>query len=291
MANTKKTPKKSNKIKCHVCFEDFENESCWEKHIIGCARKKRQTLHFFCQVSGCKYVATRKTDLNRHINRKHGNLEIESDSEWEKCNPGSLSDIIGDTEENDDQLPSQKQTAIIEKNPCVRKATSPNPVAAPIKKKLLDSLSRCMEPIKVTPPRTTATLVRSTVTSTSVSTPVATSGNKTVITTTGMGMEDGENQSETLSAENALNDETSTVITTITDSGVTGSIPSPCTPTTMSTPIEISASAPTGNNQDGDPVLVLTERRRPHTHRRRKIIRYYTEGKEIEEIEEEEWQE
>lgn len=54
----------------------------------------------------------------------------------------------------------------------------------------------------------------------------------------------------------------------------------PCAPMPIRTSTPVTAS---------QPVTTQTERR-PHTYRKRRIVRYNLGGKEIEEIEEEEWQ-
>lgn len=163
MANTKKTPRKQGKIKCHVCFVEFDTEEAWEAHIVQCAKTKRDSLVYSCSAAGCTYLSQRCSDYNRHCRRKHGLVDIDSDSDWEKCKPGTLSDIIGDptsTEGNEISGIKKKTPSTTKGSCCVRKATTPAPVSAPTKKRLLETLAKCIQPVKVIP-RTTATATES----------------------------------------------------------------------------------------------------------------------------------
>lgn len=110
MANTKKSPRKQGKIKCHVSFVEFDTEEAWEAHIVQSAKTKRDWLVYSYSAAGCNYLSQRRSDYNRHYRRKHGLVGIDSDSDWEKCNPGSLSDIIGDPTST-----SGNETSVIKK--------------------------------------------------------------------------------------------------------------------------------------------------------------------------------
>lgn len=110
------------------------------------------------QCEDCSYGSTRRSDFLRHRRRQHAKIIAESDSEWEKQNPGTLSDVIGEA-----KTPATTSNNSLMQGRTIRKPTHPAPVSS-TKKSLLDTLRASIEPQRVVPklPRTTATAVRAT---------------------------------------------------------------------------------------------------------------------------------
>lgn len=100
MVNTKTTARKEGH-RCPMCNERIMEENSWEKHVIECGRKRRQK-RFEC--TQCDYATNKKSDMQRHERTRHGGssgtvqAESESDHEWESLDPGSLSDVVGESD-------------------------------------------------------------------------------------------------------------------------------------------------------------------------------------------------
>ncbi|CAG2249596.1 unnamed protein product [Mytilus edulis] len=95
MANTKKTPRK--RWMCPVCQIRFQTEKELEDHVIGCAKRRSSEEEYLCD--WCPYATSRKSDFTRHQRRRHAaSLPAidDTDSEWEKQNPGTLLDVLGE---------------------------------------------------------------------------------------------------------------------------------------------------------------------------------------------------
>ncbi|KAK3107919.1 hypothetical protein FSP39_025200 [Pinctada imbricata] len=127
MPKTKLTPVK--KYRCPICSIGFVEEKAWSDHLIICGREKMEKQSFVCTEDGCGYATSKKSDLNRHIKRKHAANEVahdDSESNWEEQDPGELSDIVG-------RKPVKPVPAfdLIPLGRVIRKPTTPSPVFAP----------------------------------------------------------------------------------------------------------------------------------------------------------------
>ena len=81
-----------------------------------------------CQERGCTYATSKKSDLTRHLKRKHGGEDDTSCSELERQDPGELHQYVGAAAK-----PCEAKVSL-QLGRTVRKPTSPDPVKAPIKK-------------------------------------------------------------------------------------------------------------------------------------------------------------
>ncbi|CAG2249607.1 unnamed protein product [Mytilus edulis] len=148
MANTKKTPRE--RWRCPVCQVRFQTEKELEDHVIACAK--------------------RRSSEEEHQRRRHAaslSAIDDTDSEWEKQNPGTLSDVLGEpTNKKGTTGKSVMVTGPLIKGRVVRKSTSPLPVATSSKKRLLETLKSSLGPQPIAKrftlprlPTTTATVV------------------------------------------------------------------------------------------------------------------------------------
>ncbi|XP_076078918.1 uncharacterized protein LOC143048964 [Mytilus galloprovincialis] len=167
MANTKKTPRKG--WRCPVCQIRFQTEKELEDHVIGCAKRRSSEEEYLCD--WCPYATSRKSDFTRHQRRRPAaslSAIDDTDSEWEKQNPGTLSDVLGEPTKSTKSTTgtSVMVTGSLIKGRVVRKSTSPLPVANSSKKRLLDTLKNSLGPQPIVKrfalprlPTTTATVV------------------------------------------------------------------------------------------------------------------------------------
>lgn len=123
MVNTKTTGRKEGH-RCPMCSQRIIDEDSWEKHVIECGRQRRQK-RFECKQ--CDYATNKKSDMQRHERTRHSgrsdHVPAGSDSEWETQDPGTLSDVVGE---------SNAPTPIsITSEVTKRKPTRPLPVYAP----------------------------------------------------------------------------------------------------------------------------------------------------------------
>ncbi|KAK3098865.1 hypothetical protein FSP39_023828 [Pinctada imbricata] len=132
MPATKKTPVKHHR--CPMCGLGFMEAKAWTDHIIDCGRQRMEKQSFVCEVAGCDYATSRKSDLTRHTKRKHDVVQIaeESDSAWEDQDPGNLSDYVGVARK--EAVKPKPAFDFIQLGRTVRKPTNPNPVFAPQKR-------------------------------------------------------------------------------------------------------------------------------------------------------------
>ena len=79
MPLTKKTPVK--RLRCPICGVGFSEEKDWTDHLVECGRQRMEKQSFVCVEDGCGYASAKKSDLSRHIKRKH--CADDSDSTWE----------------------------------------------------------------------------------------------------------------------------------------------------------------------------------------------------------------
>lgn len=138
-----------------MCSLRIQEESEWEKHVVECGRKRRQK-RFEC--SHCEYATNKKSDMDRHCRTRHGGYakaDSESEEDWEQLDPGTLSDVVGETA----SATSPEMTQ--------RKPTRPDPVHTP-KSKLLNK--RSMMPVAPTPFKHPMTTVKENVPSATVPT-------------------------------------------------------------------------------------------------------------------------
>ncbi|CAC5418491.1 unnamed protein product [Mytilus coruscus] len=100
-----------------VCQVRFETEKDLEDHVLACVKKRSAEEEFLCDI--CPYTTSRKSDFMRHQRRSHpkslSTIE-DTDSEWEKQNPRTLSDVIGEssrakTEDNAQEIHVSKMPA------------------------------------------------------------------------------------------------------------------------------------------------------------------------------------
>ncbi|XP_071138092.1 uncharacterized protein [Mytilus edulis] len=166
MANTKKTPRE--RWRCPVCQVRFQTEKELEDHVIACAKRRSSEEEYLCDL--CPYATSRKSDFTRHQRRRHAaslSAIDDTDSEWEKQNPGTLSDVLGEpTNKKGTTGKSVMVTGPLIKGRVVRKSTSPLPVATSSKKRLLETLKSSLGPQPIAKrftlprlPTTTATVV------------------------------------------------------------------------------------------------------------------------------------
>ena len=146
MANTKLTPRKqspNDELRCAMCNQMFETEEEWQTHTLDCAKKRRVKKFKF---SECTYATNKSCDMKRHKSKMHqkSNEEkkvVESDTtDWEKQDPGSMADVIGDVSE-DERVVQVTLTPPVTTDPSleigriVRKPTPPRPVGSDLKRK------------------------------------------------------------------------------------------------------------------------------------------------------------
>ena len=127
MVNTKKTPVKF-RFRCPICGLGYHDEAAWTDHLVDCGKRKMSTQTHICQERGCTYATSKKSDLTRHLKRKHGGEDDTSCSEWERQDPGELHQYVGAAAK-----PREAKESL-QLGRTVRKPTSPDPVKAPIKK-------------------------------------------------------------------------------------------------------------------------------------------------------------
>ena len=159
MANTKKTKRKDPK--CPMCPFRTSDPEAMRAHLVVCGLQKMERR---LKCDECKYETEKSSNLTRHKDRLHSKVQkvkqqmegtvsqekkeqqvADSDKEeWEKSDPGDLSDIIGETKELSDSDSSsdakeedKNKPDVIEKvstpNPTVRVPTAPKPVFTPKK--------------------------------------------------------------------------------------------------------------------------------------------------------------
>ncbi|MEW8545664.1 MAG: C2H2-type zinc finger protein [Candidatus Thiodiazotropha sp.] len=156
MANTKKTKRKDPK--CPMCPFKTSDPEAMRAHLVVCGLRKMEK-RFKCDE--CSYETDKSSNLMRHKDRLHSRVqkmkeqmestvgqekdelqESESDKEdWEKSDPGDLSDIIGEAKELSDSESSTgdkedgkyKPDEISTPDPTVRVPTEPKPVFTPKK--------------------------------------------------------------------------------------------------------------------------------------------------------------
>ncbi|CAC5410677.1 unnamed protein product [Mytilus coruscus] len=170
MANTKKTPRA--RWRCPVCQVRFNTEKELEDHVLACVKKRSSEEEYLCDL--CPYATSRKSDFTRHQRRRHAaslSAIDDTNSEWEKQNPGTLSDVLGEPSKSKTCTTSTSMmaTGSLIKGRVVRKSTSPLPVANPSRKRLLDTLNSSLGPQPIASkrfvlprlPTTTATIVPS----------------------------------------------------------------------------------------------------------------------------------
>ena len=129
MPLTKKTPVK--RLRCPICGVGFSEEKDWTDHLVECGRQRMEKQSFVCAEDGCGYASAKKSDLSRHIKRKH--MADDSDSTWEEQDPGDLSDFVGKTPKSKPSS-AMPPSDLIQLGRVTRKPTDPNPVFAPRKK-------------------------------------------------------------------------------------------------------------------------------------------------------------
>ena len=129
MPLTKKTPVK--RLRCPICGVGFSEEKDWTDHLVECGRQRMEKQSFVCVEDGCGYASAKKSDLSRHIKRKH--MADDSDSMWEEQDPGDLSDFVGKTPKSKPSS-AMPPSDLIQLGRVTRKPTDPNPVFAPRKK-------------------------------------------------------------------------------------------------------------------------------------------------------------
>ena len=111
MVNTKTTPRKpmaESKVICPVCKKDIPEGQTFEQHVVGCAKTKVNQLSQ-CEI--CKTTFIKDEYRRRHMRREHGKEGKHSD--WDSDPEVEVGDVA--------------------KDPCVRKRSLPQPVAAPPK--------------------------------------------------------------------------------------------------------------------------------------------------------------
>lgn len=166
MPNIKTTPR----WRCPVCKQRFESEKDLEDHAPGCLKRKASEEEYQCD--DCDYGTSRRSDFLRHKRRRHSKStsiveDTDMDSEWERQNPGNLSDVIGDSVKPT-TAPSTTVSDSLLLGRAIRKMTSPEPLSSH-KKKLLNTLKSSVIPQRVSSirplnlprlpvPRTTAAL-------------------------------------------------------------------------------------------------------------------------------------
>ncbi|CAG2249602.1 unnamed protein product [Mytilus edulis] len=140
----------------------------WD-HVIGCAKRRSSEEKYLCDWR--PYATSRKSDFTRHQRRRHAaSLPAidDTDSEWEKQNPGTLSNVLGEHTKSTKSTTgtSVMVTGSLNKGRVVRKSKSPLPVANSSKKRLLDTLKSSLGPQPIAKrfalprlPTTTATVV------------------------------------------------------------------------------------------------------------------------------------
>ena len=173
------TPRKrdvEDELRCAMCNLVFETEEKWKDHTLECAKSKR-VKKFKCD--DCTYATNKSCDMKRHVSRMHPQKvddsrivveEVEevseekvdneglsddranTDTEWERQDPGTMSNIFGEISDSDKEEEtkkvSQKEPSVmatlrpplttdpeIEVGRVVRKPTMPSPVATSIKRK------------------------------------------------------------------------------------------------------------------------------------------------------------
>ncbi|CAC5423471.1 unnamed protein product [Mytilus coruscus] len=120
-----------------------------EDHVLACVKKRSSEEEYLCDL--CPYATSRKSDFTRHQRRRHAaslSAIDDTDSEWEKQNPGTLSDVLWRTSEIQDQhnkhiSDGYRLTYQRQRN---QESTSPLPVANPSRKRLLDTLKSSLGP-------------------------------------------------------------------------------------------------------------------------------------------------
>ena len=158
MPLTKKTPVK--RLRCPICGVGFSEEKDWTDHLVECGRRRMEKQSFVCVEDGCGYASAKKSDLSRHIKRRH--MADDSDSTWEEQDPGDLSDFVGKT-------PKSKPSSVVPPSDLIqlgrvtRKPTDPNPVFAPRKKSKEDEtqVKKTKVTSTITTPECTTSLVTS----------------------------------------------------------------------------------------------------------------------------------
>ncbi|CAC5357284.1 unnamed protein product [Mytilus coruscus] len=90
----KKTPRARRR--CPVCQVRFNTEKELEDHVLACVKRSSEE-EYLCDL--CPYATSRKSNFTRHQRRRHAaslSAIDDTDSEWEKQNPGTLSDVLGE---------------------------------------------------------------------------------------------------------------------------------------------------------------------------------------------------
>ena len=158
MANTKKTKRKDPK--CPMCPFRTSDPEAMRAHLVVCGLQKMERR---LKCDECNYETEKSSNLTRHKDRLHSKVQkvkqqmegtvsqekeeqqvADSDKEeWEKSDPGDLSDIIGETKElsdsdsSSDEKEDKNKPDEIEKvstpDPTVRVPTAPKPVFTPKK--------------------------------------------------------------------------------------------------------------------------------------------------------------
>ncbi|KAK3082825.1 hypothetical protein FSP39_006450 [Pinctada imbricata] len=127
----KTTPRKE--MKCPMCpFKAFDLEQMKE-HIAACGMKNLEKL-YSCSEVNCTYNTNKLSNLTRH-KKKHMKSQSktqQSDGEWQRTDPGNLSDIVGGASESEsDVCEIQNTSNSFESGRIVRRPTRPAPVFAP----------------------------------------------------------------------------------------------------------------------------------------------------------------